>query len=184
MSDKLNRRNFLRRLTGAPVIVPAAVGLTTSGLWVPEAKASEGVDRLFFFTHGTSVQVENPELVTSMKRFAFGTYVRQAAGTANWFHFAIPTPRQINDHSFSCNRIWLDAKVDQLTKIDKVHVYNTTIPMEQFENLSYVGRDQWYQFDVQPFWVVALGVSVYVYWIGAGEVVFRNAGAWFECPAC
>jgi len=185
MSDKLTRRDFFNRLKGAPVLVPAAVGLATSGLWVPEAKASQGVDRLFFYTHGTSVQVESPELVTSIKRYAFGTYVYQAAGSANWFHFAIPTPRSINQISFSCNSIWLDAKTDQLTMIDKVHVYDTTFRQGAFENLSYIGRDQWYQFNVQPFSVVALGVSVYVKWIGAGgEVRFRNAGAWFECPAC
>ena len=78
MPGKLTRRNFLRRLSGAPVIVPASVGLTTSGLWVPEAKAvSPG--QYQFWVHGTSVQVENPELVTFMKRFAYGTYVERVA---------------------------------------------------------------------------------------------------------
>jgi hypothetical protein len=184
MSEKLTRRDFFTRMKGAPILVPAAVGLTTAGLWVPDAKASEGVDRLFFFAHGTSVQVEFPERVTYMRRAGWGTVARQAAGAENWFHFAVPTPRQINDHSFTCNRIWLDAKVDQLTMIDGVHVYDSTFLMKRFDHLSYVGRDQWYSFDPEPFEVVALGVSVYVKWIGAGEVLFRNAGGWFECPAC
>jgi hypothetical protein len=185
MPDKLNRRNFLRRVTGTPVIVPATVGLTTSGLWVPEAKASEEVDRLFFFCHGTSVQVEFPERTTSIWRPGWGTQVSQATGL-NWFHFAVPTPRSINQIPFTCNRIWLDCKVDQLATITAVHVYDGGgyPPVKEFNGLSLSNRDQWYQWDVGPFLVVALGVSVRVDWTGAAAVLFRNAGAWFECPEC
>jgi len=190
MAEKVNRRSFLQRLGGAPIIAPAAVGLAASAVWVPEAQAGQEVDRLFFFTHGTSVQVQSPQLA-SVARYGWGTVVSQAPsadpdplGVDNWFHFAIPTPRSVNEIPFTCNRIWLDAKVDQFTVINRVHVWDTANQIKQFNDLSYVGRDQWYQFDVQPFTVVALGVSVGVKWIGLGQVLFRNAGAWFECPQC
>jgi hypothetical protein len=185
MPDTLTRRDFFKRMKGAPIIIPAAVALATPSVRVPEAKAGQGVDRLFFFCHGTSAQVEFPERTTSIGRPGWGTRVSQATGE-NWFHFAIPTPRSINQISFTCNRIWLDCKVEQLATITAVHVYNGggEYPVAEFNGLSLSNRDQWYQWDVGPFSVVALGVSVNVKWAGAAAVLFRNAGAWFECPQC
>jgi len=47
--------------------------------------------------HGTSVQVEFPDQLESIRRFGFFTRVVGNANTFNWFHFAIPTPVIVND---------------------------------------------------------------------------------------
>jgi Matrixin/Putative peptidoglycan binding domain len=42
--------------------------------------------------HGTSVQVEFPDQLESIRRFGFFSRVVGRRDTFNWFHFAIPTP--------------------------------------------------------------------------------------------
>lgn len=44
------------------------------------------------WTHGTSVQVETPQTVKSITRYAFFTRIVGKKGQGTWVHFAIPTP--------------------------------------------------------------------------------------------
>jgi hypothetical protein len=44
------------------------------------------------WTHGTSVLVEFPDRIQSIRRAGFFTRIVGKAGSDNWFHFAIPSP--------------------------------------------------------------------------------------------
>lgn len=59
-------------------------GITTIYGGYPIAEAS--------WIHGTSIQIELPDQIESMRRFGFFTRIVGKANSTNWFHFAIPTP--------------------------------------------------------------------------------------------
>jgi hypothetical protein len=185
MSDKVTRRGFLDRLKSAPVIVPAAVGITTSALWGGGADAaSPGL--YDFWVHGTSVQVENPELTSPgyVWRQGFATRVRQAPGTANWFHFAIPTPTIFNNmkpmHRSVYLRVWMSLGV----LIDEVHVYDGDDSFYGYAGPPFVGNGatQFIPLNIPdgPM-IYGLGISVHVRWmVGGDEIRFISAGGGFE----
>lgn len=189
MTDKLNRRNFLRRLSGAPLIAPAAVGLTTTGLLAPKAKAMSPAN-YDFWTHGSCVQIENPELVEGpgryLKRYAFGAHVRQGPNTANWFHFAIPTTTVHEDHKPSHEEVYLRVWMSQGVMIDAIDIYDGEGMLHHYGGPPIVG---WDAMEFIPIGIPAgpmfwgLGISVHVNWLpGGGEIRFIGAGARFDIP--
>ncbi|MDX2072069.1 MAG: DUF6623 family protein [Haliscomenobacter sp.] len=44
------------------------------------------------WTHGSGVQIENPENLKQVTRYAFFTKLVGKPGTGTWVHFAVPTP--------------------------------------------------------------------------------------------
>lgn len=58
-----------------------------------------------FWTHGSSVAVEYPDRIHSIRPMGMGVLVEQAGQAGNrdswlnWFHFAIPTPTEIDGDS-------------------------------------------------------------------------------------
>jgi hypothetical protein len=55
-----------------------------------------GIDHAMW-THGTSMEIEFPDRVESVRRFGFFMRVVGAPNSENWFHFAIPTPVIVNN---------------------------------------------------------------------------------------
>ena len=63
-----------------------------------------------FWTHGTSVQIEDPDKVQYIRRWGYGTTIRQEHETWNWFHFAIPTPTIIDNINTQYGVVYLKAR--------------------------------------------------------------------------
>jgi hypothetical protein len=58
-----------------------------------------------FWTHGANVQVEYPKELKSLRRAGWGTDIEQAAGSSNWFHFAVPTKEDITNSKITATEI-------------------------------------------------------------------------------
>ena len=75
------------------------------------------------WTHGVSVQIENQIQGMAVQRRGWGTSIVQPANTTNWFHFAIPTPTQIDDETdIKLRSVWVKAYLGFQTIIQTVHV--------------------------------------------------------------
>jgi hypothetical protein len=59
--------------------------------------------RATVWIHGISGQVECPERLEWARRIGFSLRAQSKEASHNWFHFAIPTPRILDDTRF---RVW------------------------------------------------------------------------------
>jgi hypothetical protein len=151
------------------------------------------MSRYHFFTHGTSVQVEYPEMVTFIRRAGFYTTVRQAERTWNWFHFAIPTPTKHDNDDMEHWDVYLRAWVNENARVDLVHVWDGLNEVEKFGNenrpkgtppLPLTDQDiDWYGNIPDRQVQYGLVVCVHVEFLTGdpiGEVHFIGAGACFS----
>jgi hypothetical protein len=189
MADRFSRRNFLRRLGGAPVIAPAAVGLATSDLWVPETKAVGPNPKVNHLTtlHGAGVQVEYPERAARIQRRAWGTEISQPKSTDNWFHFPIASD-PTEWHWTMGLQVWMDFDI----LIDDIQLWTDPDARAAITaaNFPYVGRqvrerivinlDAWPCYN--GLWS-ARAISVHVKWqdfsAASRAIVFYSAGIGF-----
>ena len=88
-----------------------------------------------FWTHGVNTIVEYPERVQSIQHAGWGTLVRQAGGTENWFHIplhaphAIPSGPQGESFPRPCEPYWarlggaiLKAQLNERAVIAETHL--------------------------------------------------------------
>ena len=73
-----------------------------------------------FWTHGVDTVVEFPNRAAEVRHAGWGTLIRQAAGTDNWFHIAIPSAKIINNPA-KMREIRLRAEVNECARIDLIH---------------------------------------------------------------
>jgi hypothetical protein len=138
-----------------------------------------------FWTHGSSVQVEYPQVVKFIRRTGYGTVVRQSEKTSNWFHFAIPTPTTIDDdYTVKHYDVFLKGIVNENAKIAKVHVWDGDSRRYKNDNLSIIGKKFDEKFNIPDNEVNrGLVVCVFVEFLSGtpmGEVRFISAGAKFH----
>jgi Matrixin/Family of unknown function (DUF6623)/Putative peptidoglycan binding domain len=91
------------------------------------------------WTHGTSLQVEVPGNVESLRRYGFFTRVVGTANTTNWYHFAIPTPVIVSGKRLVFARAMLRFVTGGTSAVVRdVHVYDGSARLiaHQFVNLS------------------------------------------------
>lgn len=75
------------------------------------------------WVHGSDVNVENPDEIEELNRDGSGTSVSQNIETSNSFHFAIPTPTEINNvPTVEVEEVYLHARLTGTT-IDRVTVH-------------------------------------------------------------
>src|SRR5512137_2431490 len=80
-------------------------------------------DTYHFWIHGVNVQVEDMEASgLHIVRKGTGAHIRQSRGTSNWFHLAIPTPTQMEGHTYLHFDAWLRMSINNDATITKVHV--------------------------------------------------------------
>ena len=78
--------------------------------------------RYEFWTHGVDTVIEFPNRTAEVRHAGWGTLVRQAACTDNWFHIAIPSAKIINNALAKMREIRLRAEVNEAARIDLIHL--------------------------------------------------------------
>ncbi len=140
-----------------------------------------------FWTHGVSAQIEAVVPGQEVVRQGWGTTVRQPDTTGNWFHFAIPTPPQLDsDGHVEFREAFIRAKLNENAKITRVHVRdggNLNLVKQQ-DNLDLRGPDIVHNIVLPHRQVLeAAVVCVRVEFMGVvpkGEVVFNAVGVRFN----
>jgi hypothetical protein len=117
-----SRREMLR-LSGMGALAGVAVGALGSG----RAQAQEGPPAVSYasWIHGNGMQVEYPDRVVRLEHDGWGTVVEGKPGTANWFHFVIPTPVIVNDVRLRAHSILLSFSTGSADAfVRDVHVWD------------------------------------------------------------
>ncbi len=97
------------------------------------------------WVHGTSIQVEQPDRLSSITRAGFYTYITGKANTTNWFHFAIPSPvivdkkRQRIVAAILRFRTFSDRAV-----VKHVHIHDGSSKIASHNDINLHGN-QWFQ---------------------------------------
>lgn len=138
--------------------------------------------RYEFWTHGAATIVEYPERTTEILHTGWGTRVRQAAGTDNWFHIAIPSAKIIDSDNARMRAIRLRAEVNENARIDIIH-FRDDDKLVWGKAVSFTDRvvDEVFQrADLPISGGIALCVHVsFLTGSPIGQIVFRGAGGAF-----
>lgn len=154
------------------------------------------------WVHGTDVNIEYPDRVHDggpntrrghPRRAGWGTVIRQPRGD-NWFHFAIPTPTQIDAdwHDVTPPMVevedaYLHATVNEAARVDAVHAWVGNEQIWREDNISGLENEEIYKkWNITdrillPF--KGVGLSVHVSFSSGdelGSVTFHGAGAQFD----
>lgn len=144
------------------------------------------------WVHGTSVQVEEPEKLTSMVRRGWGTHFH-AGSTGIWFHFPIPAPVGYNGNSLLLNEIFVLYDAKGTAEITRIDIHDGPHLVKSFEGLSCTGNhsaqvDSSNRWKIDEWIVINFGlvISVYVNFHaptgGFDEIIFTAAGVNTSVP--
>jgi len=151
------------------------------------------------WTHGSSVQIQQPTQTSYTDRSGHATVVEQEPGTENWFHFAIPTLKEQEAVCLKTVQVFLRVRFDRggvvehtRAYIDKLHVWDSLNRVLRVDDVTSRGID-WRQvtaWDIPGGAPVehGVGLSVHVVWgplgqsqtVPFGRIEFVAAGARFE----
>ena len=150
-------------------------------------------DGFRFWAHGVSVIPEYTKEYTGtdnglyMRRAGWGALIRQNVGTANWFHFAIPSATELDDDNVSYYHAWLRFRINTGAVIKAIHVRenrkNSECPvLWRNDSLTITGQDTEYSINLPDRRCRGpLVICVKVHFeADNGEVVFTGAGGHFE----
>jgi len=106
----------------------------------------------YVYMHGTSVQVERPDLTTSILRQGFYTTIQGQANTFNWFHFAIPTLVITGNERVKGCQVYFNTGSNNVV-MKSVHLYISNQKVAANDNLNIYGTN--------GFGAITLNSSVY-----------------------
>ena len=146
--------------------------------------------RYEFWTHGVNVQIEYPDSIVGItgderaepRRSGWGTLVYQKENTANWFHFAIPTPALINNQEVTLRFIRLRAEINETARIDTIHFrHDNRVIFTKEVNITNCSVDETFQ-SSGAIIRRGLALCVHISFLPGdtrGMVIFKGAGASF-----
>ncbi len=107
--------------------------------------------------------IEHPDRLMAVWRAGF--YIRAVGlpGTANWFHFALPTPVILNDRRLRAGSVMLRFRTGSADAwVEHVHVYDGDSKIAEHNDLRLSGEHPFERFEVaaQPEVQWGLGVSI------------------------
>lgn len=146
--------------------------------------------RYEFWVHGVDVQIEYPENITGSmgdapahpRRSGWGTLVYQKPNTANWFHFAIPTPTLLHDQDVTLSYVGFRAEINETARIDTIHIrHGNRVILSKDVDISNCSVDETFQ---APKTLIRQGVAlcVHISFLQGdtrGMVIFKSAGGFF-----
>lgn len=138
--------------------------------------------RYELWTHGVNTIVEYPDRTTEIRHAGWGTLVRQAAKSDNWFHIPVPSAKIINSRSAIMREIRVRADVNENARIDLIH-FRDDGDLVFAKSVSFTDRsvDEVFQ---RADLLIKGGVTLCVHitfltGCPTGTVIFRSAGAAF-----
>jgi hypothetical protein len=138
--------------------------------------------RYEFWTHGVDTVVEFPNKTAEVRHAGWGTLIRQAAGTDNWFHIAIPSAKIIDKPLAKMREIHLRAEVNESAQIDLIH-FRDDGKLIFSKAVSFTNRvvDEVFQRDDLPI-EGAISLCIHVTFLSGshlGYIIVRSAGGAF-----
>ena len=95
--------------------------------------------------HGTSIQIEYPDRVESVRRAGFYAMTVGKANTSNWFHFAIPTPVIVDSSRKRVGPVILRFRTLSTRAIVRdVHIYDGWSKIASHNNVNLTGN-HWFE---------------------------------------
>jgi hypothetical protein len=155
--------------------------LLTSALPIPAITPTPQAEAVSaaMWTHGTSVQVENPGVV-NVTRYGFYTRVDGNSGAATWFHFAIPTTVILSDVRKQVDSVILQFE-SLGAAVTNVHVYDGPAKIAVYDSMNLAGTHNSERFPVpgKPSVFSGIGISVRVQFSTSSPryILFKTAGA-------
>lgn len=116
------------------------------------------------WTHGSSIEIEYPDRISSVWRSGLYTRIDGKPGTSNWLHFAIPTPVIVFDTRLKADSALIrfrTASVDAWVK--SVHIYDGETKIASHDNLNLAPSEfSMERFDIptNPEMRYGLGISI------------------------
>lgn len=116
------------------------------------------------WVHGNALTVENPERLTSIGHFGWGTDLAFAPGQSGFLHVPLPTPVIVGDSRTSIQRLFLLFKSENC-EIRAVHVYDGSGKVQELNDLHLSGEhrtalDGQNTFDLSAPHTVAWGMGI------------------------
>ncbi len=117
------------------------------------------------WTHGTSVQVELPDSLESVRRMGFFTRIVGKPGTTNWLHFAIPTPVIVDDRRLTYGPCMLRFVTGGAAAVVRdVHLYDGEVRVAAHDGVNLSGSQAFTRFGVahapKVLWGVGISIGV------------------------
>ncbi len=135
-----------------------------------------------YWTHGVDTIVEFPNRAAEIRHAGWGTRIRQAENTDNWFHIALPSAKVINNKSAIMREVRLRAEVNENARLDLIHFRDDgRLVFSKEVSFTDTTIDQVFQRADLPL-EGGLTMCVHIAFLtGAplGQVIFRSAGAAF-----
>lgn len=143
-------------------------------------------DGFAFWTHGVAIIPEYTKEYTGddrglrLVRQGYGAKVYQKTGTDNWFHFAIPTPTELDDDTVSYQHAWVRFQINTSAVVRKITVHQgQTKLVEKSYSETGVNKELKIELpDAQCTGPLVVCVNVF-FEADGGEVIFFGAGAQF-----
>lgn len=136
--------------------------------------------------HGTSVQVEFPERLSSIRRLGYYTSVVGEPDSSNWFHFAIPTPSVVDNDGKPIGSVSLSFRTGIQAVVRDVHIWDGFTNLARHNDINLTGTQYHKRLGIAnvPHVGEGIGVSIGVDF-GAGfsfhrRIIFVGAGCDFR----
>lgn len=113
--------------------------------------------------HGTSIQVEYPDRLHSIRRLGFYSRIYGKQNTTNWFHFAVPAPVIVSGKRLRIARAMLRCRTASTKAIIKhVHLYDGYSKIASHNDINLTGNQWFVKFGVahKPYVYWGLGISI------------------------
>lgn len=128
------------------------------------------------WVHGTSIQIELPDQIESIRRFGFYTRIVGKQNTMNWFHFAIPTPVIVDGDRKEVGSIILRFRTGSPNAVVRdVHIYDGEVRIAAHDGVNLSGNHFFERFGVahSPPILWGVGISIGVRF-GGGSATERS----------
>ena len=119
--------------------------------------------------HGTSIQIELPNEIESLRRFGFFTRIVGRPNTTNWLHFAIPTPVIVDNDRKVVGPIILRFRTLSANAVVRdVHIYDGEARIAAHNDVNLSGNHFFERFGVAhcPPVLWGVGISIGVTFLG------------------
>lgn len=127
------------------------------------------------WTHGSAVQVETPNNLKSVERYAFFTRLVGNKGSGSWLHFAIPTPVIVDDQRLRLESAMIRFRCNSdMVCVAHFHVCDGEDRFYMNDNINVV-HNNWqiplHRETIRPERVLlwGIGISIYVAFNGNSD---------------
>ncbi|MCX6093355.1 MAG: hypothetical protein NTY63_00825 [Candidatus Bipolaricaulota bacterium] len=167
-------KTTLRRVCAGLLLV----GVVIAPSWVAVAPPSDAVvtGMLAMWLHGTAAQIESPERLAQVQRFAFHTRIEGNPNTGNWLHFPITTPVvgtyvesqnipftgfMTNYRRYHLDKVFVSFRSGSAdARVTNIHVYDGPKLIAAFDNLNLYGEQHMREFVLPDFPEVEQGICI------------------------